>query len=166
MQFEVMRKRSLSDYGLCTVATAARSKRVSVATVRRWIKAGRLQVLIVGTGKREVWLLDWNELDIFRAPRKGRPGPGERIRRERLQNVARRGELARAGVPYTRKQTAAEDETVLALARRVAGGDDSAGATDRPTHRVRSGRGGRAGAAISARYASADRGMTCPQWRR
>lgn len=122
----LMRTFEIGGHGLCTVQTVASDKRVSAATVRRWIKAGRLSVAVVGAGKREVWLLLSEEVANFRAPRKGRAGPSERDRRRRLELQSRRVALASAGLPWTKKRAAVEDETVLALARRIRDGDESA----------------------------------------
>jgi hypothetical protein len=72
-----MREIPLSDVGLISVDDAAARRKVNERTIRLWIQAGLLPVIVVGAGKRATYLLRAADVTAFTAPRRGAP-PGNR----------------------------------------------------------------------------------------
>jgi excisionase family DNA binding protein len=121
MRTDAMRYAALEQYGLCTVGEAAGLRGVTVQTVRNWVRAGRLRVVIVGGGEREVWLLDRRQVMESPAPPKGRRSAAERALACSIAPDRQRVAAGRLGIRARGLGPAG-----LSLARRLVDGDESA----------------------------------------
>ncbi|AMV24617.1 hypothetical protein VT84_09490 [Gemmata sp. SH-PL17] len=63
----------LSDMGLISVDDAAQRRNVNERTIRMWIEKDLLPVIVVGSGKRESYLLRAADVTALVAPPRGAP---------------------------------------------------------------------------------------------
>lgn len=68
-----MRKIPASDFGLISVEDAAARRNVNERTIRAWITGDLLPVVVVGSGKRETYLLRAADVAALIPPRRGAP---------------------------------------------------------------------------------------------
>lgn len=60
----------LAELGLILVADAAKIHGVTPEAVQQWIRAGRLPVIVVGTGRSVVYLLRVVDVESFKRPKR------------------------------------------------------------------------------------------------
>lgn len=68
-----MRELKLSDFGLETLACACDRKGWGVSAAQKWVRAGLLAVVVVGTGRSAKHLVAITDADAFAPPPRGRP---------------------------------------------------------------------------------------------
>src|SRR5262245_52930792 len=81
---DAVRELPLSDFGLMTVAQACEAKGWTPTTVSRWVRAGLIPAVVIGTGKGALFLLRRSDVAEFTPPARGRPtGSQDSYQRER-----------------------------------------------------------------------------------